>query len=230
MDWLRWPLLFFIAYGVLWLRQEFYTVRTKNSDVYKQSHTTNTAKKLLEKSKYEDPNSDTTLAYAFQKVAKQSRMPQYDFNHLKSNKQNTKRFLEEAELQLENLQRDKLLNRTLILNEVVGINDSNNLEVIENILAKERKWISKEIEEIPNSTELHNYIHELFRLSLMVDTGSISHGDLLSEFTPILERRPEVVPSLYHSIENYAPWELENWKSNLDENQLESINRFKKVK
>jgi hypothetical protein len=228
MGWLKWPLLFCAVYGALWLRHHVMGGSLIASDdlghpVRLGEPDEETAQKLLQFSKNEDPKSKKTLSYAFHKLSQTEReissvqnnktkdSNSLDLEKLLNLKHRPQELLTEAERQLAHLGSNELPERVILLREVISARNSDTLYQVEEIFEKERHWLAQEAASIDDTDALSGYIGELTRLSLMADAGKSTPLAIIQELSDTVSRNPEVFNSLRRAVKDYIPWEYQKW-------------------
>jgi len=238
MSWIKWPLLFFVVYGALWVRKEIRgsqnevtAYNAKNARLGLPEKIENDSDSLLKKTQKEDPKSEKSLSYAFEKLSPKKAVREVssleqapetiyesnlDLQRVLSLKDQPAALIVEADAQLARLNREELPERVILLREVIGARNADTMYQVEEVFERERAWLIQESQRIRDNDALGGYIGELTRLCLMADAGKGNRQSMLQELTDAVSHNPYVLKSLKTSIKSYIPWEYNNWNQQFE--------------
>lgn len=222
---LRWPLLFCLVYGALWMRSHF-TSKTLSSEIMAA------ADKLplpdigiadapsLNNIVDEDPHSRDSLSYAFSKMSEAERNPsaapvdpaQTDFENalvrIQSLRNDPALLLSTVRGELRPLDGEHVVERSILIREAYLAFDHDLSPEMATLLEEERAWISNNLDNIPDPASLKGYVQEITRFTTQNTDNTEQRKEILKEFLQQIGDSPTALLAFKSAILQYAEWDL----------------------
>ncbi|MEO5668903.1 MAG: hypothetical protein ABIR96_12660 [Bdellovibrionota bacterium] len=223
MRFLRWPLLFCLVYGILWIRAEL-RAPAKNSvheeDAGPLPDIGKPDEPVMRRILTEDPRSKASLSYAFSKMSPgsrktasiETRSDESDFEealaHVQSLRDNPQALLTATQQELRNLDAAHVVERSILLREAYVAFDHDLSPEMSVLLDQEREWMSQNVADIPDETTRKGYVQEITRFSTQNAANSAQRREMLKGMVSKLATHPEALRAFRAAVLEYAEWDL----------------------
>jgi|GEM_PF-3135217 len=225
MRFLRWPLLFCLVYGALWMRSHF-TSKTLSAEIMEEADhlplpnigiadapTLNT---IVE----EDPKSRESLSYALAKMSEAYRDPsssevdpaQKDFEgalaRIQALRNDPELLMDAVRSELRPLDVKHVVERSILLREAYLAFDHDLSPEMATLLEEEREWIGKNVSDISDQAELQGYVQEITRFTTQNAFNSETRKEVFRDFIRQIEESPAALEAFRSAVLQYAEWDL----------------------